>query len=449
LRIFREVSYPGIILPLCPCSWLGKLIACQDEGSGITDIDEWSKPPFLRRVRIRGYKSIAFCDVTLEPLTILVGRNASGKSNFIDALGFLGDALRSGVTEAINRHGGAPDILCRTIKSSALSFEVEAAFSDEAASYVAEYGVTIQANPDGPALVSQEVLRFKDVTRNRNRQFEARQGKIEWLGDGVSPQSGAPAQLPPDYLHLGYLGESPFLVLADSLRYLSTFNFHPDAIRRLCKVGAGYLLERPGGNLASVVAKLQEKDPELFERVKAYLTYIAPDIQDFFPVRYGEYETLRFRLRSDTQSSCLEFDAASMSDGTLRALAALMAAFQFVYPLGRSSVVGIEEPESALHPAAMRALVAALDEATLRTQILLTTHSPDLLDATEIKPANVRVVQMIDGQTVIGPVDEASVSIVRDQLNTLGGLERERQLEPDLNDLERQAKLAQQERISP
>jgi predicted ATPase len=424
-------------------------MATAPENEVVTDTDEWNKPPFLRRVRIRGYKSIAFCDVTLEPLTILVGRNASGKSNFIDALAFLGDALRSGVTEAINRHGGFPAILCRSVESSALSFEIEAAFSDEAAFYVAEYGVKIQANPDSPPVVSQEVLRFKDETRNRSRQFEARQGKMEWLGDGVSRQSSTPGQLPPDYLHLGYLGEYPFPVLADSLRNMGTYNFHPEAIRRLRKVGVGYLLERDGSNLASVVAMLQEKDPELLGRVKAYLTYIAPDIQDFFPVRYGEYETLRFRLRSDAESPGLEFDAASMSDGTLRGLAAIMAAFQFVFPLGRNSVIGIGEPETALHPATMRALVAALDEATLRTQILLTTHSPDLLDAAEIKPANVRVVQMIDGRTVIGSVDEASVSIVRDHLSTLGGLERERQLEPDPDDLERQAELARQERTSP
>ncbi len=61
---------------------------------------EGAKPPFLRRVRIRGYKSIAFCDVKLEPLTILVGRNASGKSNFLDALAFLRDALEEGVNSA-------------------------------------------------------------------------------------------------------------------------------------------------------------------------------------------------------------------------------------------------------------------------------------------------------------------------------------------------------------
>ena len=62
--------------------------------------------PFLRRVRIRGNKSIAFCDVRLQPLTILVGRNAAGKSNFLEALAFLGNALQLNISEAVNRHGG-------------------------------------------------------------------------------------------------------------------------------------------------------------------------------------------------------------------------------------------------------------------------------------------------------------------------------------------------------
>jgi predicted ATPase len=130
-----------------------------------------------------------------------------------------------------------------------------------------------------------------------------------------------------------------------------------------------------------------------------------------------------------------------MSDGTLRALAALVAAFQIVLPIG-PALVGIEEPETALHPAAMRALVDALDEATLRTQILLTTHSAEMLDNPTIKPENVRVVQLVDGQTVIGPVDEASVEIVARKLSTLGGLERENQLEPDQDDQERQRELS-------
>ena len=138
----------------------------------------------------------------------------------------------------------------------------------------------------------------------------------------------------------------------------------------------------------------------------------------------------------------MRFPAASMSDGTLRAFACIMAVFQTVKPYGAPSLVAIEEPETALHPAAMRALVAAFDEATALTQILITTHSPDLLDAEEVNPENVRVVQLINGKTVIGPVDEASVEIIQRNLSTLGRLERENQLMPDLDDQDRQMHLA-------
>src|SRR3954465_15037924 len=86
---------------------------------------EQAKPPFLRRVRIRGYKSIAFCDVTLEPLTILVGRNATGKSNFLDALAFLRDAMASGVAEALKRRGGVHGVMCRTVPGESVELEVE------------------------------------------------------------------------------------------------------------------------------------------------------------------------------------------------------------------------------------------------------------------------------------------------------------------------------------
>src|SRR5262249_21897061 len=146
----------------------------------------------------------------------------------------------------------------------------------------------------------------------------------------------------------------------------------------------------------------------------------------------------RFRLRPESGTKPITLNASSMSDGTLRTLAALVAAFQIVLPYGYPGLVAIEEPETSLHPAAMRALVDALDEATGRTQVLLTTHSAELLDNPTIKPDNVRVVEMIDGQTVITPVDEASREIVRRKLDTLGELERQDRLETDPDDVERQ-----------
>src|SRR5262249_9804873 len=149
------------------------------------------------------------------------------------------------------------------------------------------------------------------------------------------------------------------------------------------------------------------------ERVGHYLSAITESVEFAGVASYGEYETVRFRVARDGQGHPLEFDASRMSDGTLRTLAALVAAFQVILPHGSPALVAIEEPETSLHPAAIRALVDALDEATGRTQILLTTHSAEMLDNPTIRPENVRVVQMVNGHTVIGSVDEASVEIVR------------------------------------
>src|SRR6267378_3652709 len=97
-----------------------------------------AKPPFLRRVRIRGYKSIAFCDVTLEPLTILVGRNASGKSNFVDALAFLSDAFNGDLNGALNLHGGKT-LFHRPTPSNRIVFEIESEFPSHEMQCRAQY----------------------------------------------------------------------------------------------------------------------------------------------------------------------------------------------------------------------------------------------------------------------------------------------------------------------
>src|SRR5438105_13202162 len=93
----------------------------------VHEMAELTKPPFLRRVRIRGYKSIALCDVRLQPLTILVGRNGSGKSNFLDALAFLRDVMKVGVAEAvkIRPRGGWSSLVCRSTDVPKVEIEVE------------------------------------------------------------------------------------------------------------------------------------------------------------------------------------------------------------------------------------------------------------------------------------------------------------------------------------
>jgi predicted ATPase len=122
-----------------------------------------------------------------------------------------------------------------------------------------------------------------------------------------------------------------------------------------------------------------------------------------------------------------------MSDGTLRALGILDALFQLGNNrMPRVPLVGIEEPEVALHPAATAVLLDSLRDASGNTQILVTSHSPDLLDDERVKSASILAVIAEQGVTHIGPLDAAGRSALRDNLYTAGELLRIGQMSPDM-----------------
>jgi predicted ATPase len=460
----------------------------------VNEADELTKPPFLRRLRIRGYKSITFCDVRLHPLTILVGRNAAGKSNFLDALAFLRDTMAFGVAEAVKRRGGWSSVASRTANTHLIEIELEAGFIcgrpvrrgwvDEGGDtgetlpnlkghrFSARYALQIEGRGSALPVIRREILDLTDESDNQTGGFDLQRitmppspastkqngpdgiplgasgNFLTWNGGtgwsaALTDASQALSPQRSDLCLLSVIGLQPYLELSEGLRFMGFYNFLPDAIRGYQKPNPGWLLEKDGRNLASVIEGLKEIDPESMQRVRDYLSTIAEDVESFDVVRYGELETVRFRLRSGQDGNGLQFDAASMSDGTLRALASLMAAFQIRLPFG-PSVIGIEEPETALHPAAMRALVDALDDATQHTQILLTTHSADLLSGRDVSPGQVLIVRSRDRQTYLTPIDPASREIIQNELYSLADLQRMDKLDLDEADLKRQAQLSRQ-----
>ena len=129
----------------------------------------------------------------------------------------------------------------------------------------------------------------------------------------------------------------------------------------------------------------------------------------------------------------MEIPANLMSDGTLRALGVLLAVYQgSMTSIGqpRPLTVGLEEPESALHPAAARVLLSALREGSRHCQVLVTSHSPDLLDDPNIPTEALLGVDNQQGQTRIGPIDQAGRDMMQRKLFTAGELLRQNQLVP-------------------
>ena len=124
-----------------------------------------------------------------------------------------------------------------------------------------------------------------------------------------------------------------------------------------------------------------------------------------------------------------------MSDGTLRALGVLLALFQVARGRDETNefppLIGLEEPETALHPAATKALLSGLREAAQHTQILVTSHSPDLLDDPDITTESIFAVHNIEGVAKLGKIDEAGRMALRESLFTAGELLRQNQLTID------------------
>jgi len=152
----------------------------------------------------------------------------------------------------------------------------------------------------------------------------------------------------------------------------------------------------------------------------------------------GSKETLEFRQQMAGSKHPWRFLAANMSDGTLRAVGVLVALFQSSNGQGlKVPLVGIEEPEVALHPAAAGVLLDALVDASRNTQVVVTSHSPELLDDNRIASESILAVLADEGITKVGPLNEVGKSALRDRLYTPGELLRLNQLAPDLDALER------------
>jgi predicted ATPase len=386
--------------------------------------------PFISRVCLRNFKSIADCDVRLGPLTVLVGPNGSGKSNFLQALALLSRAVSTTPYEAVTELGGLGEIVRRAPDlAESFSIDVEATVPwgpkrEQWAS--AEYGFEI-GPPSRRGLRAFEVLRETCALHWGDRvwRYSVNRGVVH--DESMARPVG---DIEPDRLYLQSASvQTTFAPLLAGLSGMRFYSFALGTLRELSRPSEGAMLDQHGEHLSDVLAALAAVYPDLKSRLDAYLNAVVPGIEgvDAYPI--GGYMTLAFR--AGAADGDIEFGPTAISDGTIRATAVLAALFQLAAVDRRIPLVAIEEPEIALHPAAAGVLFDALTEASERTQVVVTSQSPDLLDRDDLDVSAVRAVNMEGGMTVIGQVDRASRQIVRDKLYTLGELMRGNQLSPE------------------
>ena len=300
--------------------------------------------PFIHRVKLRNYKSIGRCDVRLGPLAVLVGPNGSGKSNFLDALAFTRQALDMTLDHALRERGGINEVRRRSGgHPSNFSIELHFTLGDGVTQGLYSFEVTSQRN--GGFSVRKEICEVGlPAAIGSPTRFVVREGSVEESTLSVPLPRPAPDRL----FLVSASNVDEFRPIYDALTGMAFYSFSPDVMRLAQPPDPGDLLQPEGKNLASVISSLEKRNDASYIRIQKYLKDITPGVEGVGRIAMGNLETLQFRQRVAGQRAPWRFPAINMSDGTLRALAVLTALLQGD---GTSpSLIGIEEPEIALHP---------------------------------------------------------------------------------------------------
>jgi predicted ATPase len=315
----------------------------------------------LTRVRLRHYRSIASADVTLGNLLLLVGPNGSGKSNFLDALRLTSESLQTSLDQALRSRGGVAEVRRRST-GHPTHFSIDLTFRGE--DLEGTYGFEVGAVRGGGFRIAREYCeiwldsRASEGKRYADARFSVVDGQLDFATEPVMP----PVSEQRLYL-VAAAGLDAFRPVYDGLAGISVFNLTPDVMRQPQTPDAGELLHRDGANVASVLDRLERSKAGRADkvRIEEYLQQIVPGMHGVTRSDLGNWETLQFVQDVPGAKNPWRFQAQSVSDGTLRALGVLVALFAGTG--GTLSTVGIEEPESALHPAAAGVLLDALRDA--------------------------------------------------------------------------------------
>lgn len=344
-------------------------------------------PPRIEYLRVQNYRALKSVELrALTPLTVLLGPNGSGKSTVFDVFSFLSECFQHGLRPAWDRRGRAKELRSRGA-SGPVAFELK--YRERGGLPLITYHLSIDEGEKGPVVVEEWLQWRRGSTGRPFRFLEYREGQGRVVSGEMPDEQDRRVDIPlrsPDLVAVNTLGQLAGHPRVAALREFIT-DWHVsylsiDDTRRQPEAGPQEKLSRSGDNLANVIQFLIERHPERLDTILAELRLRVPQLErvDAEPMPDGR---LLLRIKD------APFDEPVLSrfasDGTLKMLAYLVLLNDPIPP----RFIGIEEPENYLHPRLLRGLAEECRAASERTQLLVTTHSPDFVNG--MRPEEVRV----------------------------------------------------------
>lgn len=328
----------------------------------------------LDRIEISGFKSIERATLTLPRLTVLIGGNGAGKSNFIGLFALLHEMVERRLQDYVQRHGGAESLLHFGPKRTT-ELKVGLSFGPNS------YSATLVPDQDESLFYAHEECTFQSYRYPYPYSVPLGNAHRE---SGLTEN----AQANP--------GKTASHVL-ESIRSWKVYHFHDTSgtakVKAFCDIDDNLTLRPDASNLAAFLYRLQTEHPLHFQQIVSTIQSVTPFFEAF-QLRESPRKPEKIRIEWRERGSNAYFNAHSFSDGTLRFICLATLLLQPTPP----TTILLDEPELGLHPYAIQVLAALLRAASHRTQVVVSTQSVTLVN--QFAPEDLLITERENGATV-------------------------------------------------
>lgn len=312
----------------------------------------------LDKLTIKGFKSIKeLVDFELTNLNVIVGGNGAGKSNLISFFKMLSDLVNNNLNRFVNDSGGAEDLLFNGRKITD-KMEFETRFG------IRGFRFKLAPTPKDTCSIEDEARYYKHKASGWWNLGDSSDGTSRMVTEVLKNKSDGKYSKP----------------IYDAISSWQVYHFHDTSSKAKMRnyeiVEDNKMLRADAANIGSFLLKLKNKYPQEFKEILSAVRMVIPFFEDFLlePRESGAKE--KVRLSWTQKGSDYPMQPYHLSDGSIRFICLATALLQ---PNPPSTII-IDEPELGLHPAAVVILAELIKVTSQKTQVILSTQSPALID---------------------------------------------------------------------
>ena len=349
----------------------------------------------IKKVRAINFKSFESLDIDLSDLNVIIGQNSAGKSNFVSIFQFIRDIATVGLSNAISLQGGLEYLLnYRNSAEGHLDIEIQLdikhyiSLNGPQTVRLSDFSYKLQLYPFKRKKGIQKYIEEVSLRTSRTKgdtnetgtiKFFLQNGKISSEGEekiikqimpfptSFSKDMGSLMQIPPLSFFLGFGMD----------HLIQVYDFDPKLSKKAIPITGKAELEPDGSNTALVLKKMLAH-PDERKKFIHYLKVCLPFVKDV-SIENQVDKSVIFKML-ETYNSKTYIPAPIISDGTIEIVSIIYSLF-----FERKELIVIEEPERNIHPRLISNLMSLVKEASQKKQIIITTHSPEMIKYVDLE----------------------------------------------------------------